>query len=214
MAMRPVFVPQKIGPRLVESIPVDFQWHSGMAPIQKRKNVTSLHQAALKLGIANILEISSKSDDRIGQRLSAFSLKISLMNQSLPLESVYQASKVFLHGGPFLDIFAMSPRDAKKDDRLRSSGNLVAFELEGKRFPLNPPTAFYDWIYIRSLLEHRAWIRENVKFNAFTDIEFNPQRSLNCQARAFAEYISLDERGLLEEAANEFDFFARLLPPV
>jgi hypothetical protein len=214
MATRPVFVPKEVGPRLVENIPVNFQWHSGMAPSQKKKNIVSLHQAASKLGISNILEISSKSDDRVGQRLSAFSLKITLGKESLPLESVYQASKVFHHGGPFRDILGMSPRDAKRDIRLKSSGNLIAFELEGKRFPLIPPTAFYDWIYIRSLFEHRIWIRENVRFDAFTDIEFNPQKSLNCQARAFAEYVSLDERGLLDKAVSEFEFFAHLLPAV
>lgn len=185
-----------------------------MAPSQKKKNIASLHQAAALLGISNILEISSKSEEKVGQRLSAFSLKITLSKKSFPLESVYQASKVFHDGGPFRDILEMSPREAKTDNRLKSSGNLVAFEMEGRRFPLVPSTAFYDWIYIRALFEHRRWIRENVKFDAFTDIEFNPQKSLNCQARAFAEYISLDERGLLDDAVNKFEFFSQLLPAV
>ena len=42
--------------------------------------------------------------------------------------------------------------------------------------------------------------REILKYDAFTDIEFNPLKSVNCQAKACALYVSLYKRGLLDKA--------------
>lgn len=36
-------------------------------------------------------------------------------------------------------------------------------------------------------------------YRAFSDIAFNPERSINCQAYAAALYVSLCERGLLTD---------------
>ncbi|MDW9231752.1 hypothetical protein C7S15_5898 [Burkholderia cepacia] len=36
-------------------------------------------------------------------------------------------------------------------------------------------------------------------YRAFSDIAFNPERSINCQAYAAALYVSLHERGLLKD---------------
>jgi len=36
-------------------------------------------------------------------------------------------------------------------------------------------------------------------YRAFSDIAFNPERSINCQAYAAALYVSLYERGLLTD---------------
>jgi hypothetical protein len=80
MANRPIFVPCCKGSNLVEERVFDFKWASGFAEIQKKKNISSLHSEAKRYGINNILEISTKSDEEIGRRLSAFSLKIKLYN--------------------------------------------------------------------------------------------------------------------------------------
>jgi hypothetical protein len=37
-------------------------------------------------------------------------------------------------------------------------------------------------------------------YDAFTDIEFNPERSINCQAYSLALYKALQERNILSEA--------------
>ena len=84
----------------------------------------------------------------------------------------------------------------------------------GQSYPLSPKNAFYDWLYIQSLEEHADWIRENVLYEAFTDIEFNPKKQVNCQARAFAEYLSLLNRGKLTDAATDFDSFSMMLDAV
>lgn len=214
MAHRPVFLPDFEGPSLVQERVFDFQWASGFAEVQKKKNISALHEAAKRRGITKILEISSKSAEKIGKRLSAFSLQIDIGEQKFPLESVYQGSKSFERGGPFTEIFHMIPRDAKRFIRKLSYGNLIGFVLEGKHYPLSPKNAFYDWLYIRSLAGHADWISKNVDYNAFTDIEFNPAKQVNCQARAFAEYLSLLRKAKLNEAAEDFDTFAAMLRTV
>ena len=162
MASRPVFVPNYQDGRLVEERYFDFRWAPGFAEVQKKKNTQTLHQKARENGLGKVLEISSKSNAKVGQRLSAFSLKIEIDDEQYPLESVYQGSKVFDLNGPFPEIFTYSPREAKKFIRENQRGNIIAFELEGIRYPLSPKNAFYDWLYIRSLVDHVDWISENI----------------------------------------------------
>jgi hypothetical protein len=78
MAERPVFVPTTTGSQLVQEVQVCFPWHPGLAPSQKKKNVFELHHAALAHGLGPLLEISSKSELEVGQKLSAFHLKIEV----------------------------------------------------------------------------------------------------------------------------------------
>lgn len=214
MATRPVFVPQKKDKLLILEVPIDFKWNPGMAASQKKKNIIALHAAAKSRGLDRLLEISSKSEDEIGRRLSAFSLKLQVGNREIFLECAYQGSKVFRHGGPYTDLFMLSPREAKKDPRLRSTGELIGFEFEGEQFPLSPKNAFYDWLYIRTLFPHRSWISGNVSYQGYSDIEFNPAKSINCQARAFAELVTLANKGQLERVRGDFFYFVGLLPPV
>lgn len=214
MATRPVFIPNLDGVLLAQERFFEFNWASGFAESQKKKNVVALHAAAKRTGIKNILEISSKSEDKVGRRLSAFSLKIELNGYDYPLESVYQGAKVFELRGPFPEIFDFEPREAKRFIRELSYGRLLGFELEGKRYPLSPKNAFYDWLYIRALAGHSAWIEDNIHYDGYTDIEFNPEKQVNCQARAFAEFKSLAARSKLDAAVTDFDYFASILPSI
>lgn len=214
MATRPVFIPLKEGSALVLERNFEFPWAPGFAEVQKKKNVHALHEAAKRAGLNNILEISTKSDLELGRRLSAFSLKLDIDGVKYPLESVYQSAKVFRKSGPFPDAMQMPPRDAKRFIRENASGDLIGFHLLDKDYPIIPKNAFYDWLYIRSLVDHSEWIRDKIKFSGFTDIEFNPEKQVNCQARAFAEFLSLQRRSVLNEAAKDFDFFASMLSPI
>lgn len=209
MAERPIFVPHVSGPCFVSEVPVAFKWNPGMAPTQKQKNVRALHEAATSRGLTHLLEVSSKSDREIGKRLSAFHQKVELSDgRIVPLECAFQASKVFERGGPYLDLLEVSPRDAKRDLRLKDSGKLLRFELEGKVFPLSPKSVFYDWLYAKSIFVEREWLRRLSKIDGFTDIEFNPEKSVNCQARACAFFVALEGRGLLDHAMASFDKFS------
>lgn len=211
MASRPVFIPDFSDQNLFRELLVEFDWSGGFAEVQKKKSIKALHEAAIKKGLFKILEISSKSDQEIGRRLSAFSLKYHINGRAFPLESVYQGSKVFEKCGPFNEIFEYEPKEAKKFIRNLNCGKLKEYRLQGISYPLSPSNAFYDWLYIRSLIDHAEWIENNVKFEAFTDIEFNPAKQLNCQARSFAGYLSLLKKNKLSKASSNFDYFCSML---
>ncbi|MGR3914546.1 MAG: hypothetical protein OD918_08515 [Gammaproteobacteria bacterium] len=200
MANRPVFIPVTEADHLLEVMPVDFSWNPGFSPAQKKKNVAALHHAAAKIGLAPLLEVSTKSDARLGMRLSAFSLKIETTIGKITLEAAYQGSKVFEKGGPYADIYAMDAKSAKQDPRIRNSGALMHFDFFGARWPLAPQTAFYDWLYLTCLQPHQEFLKRLRDYKGFTDIEFNPQKSVNCQARACALLVSLLGRGALDDA--------------
>ena len=57
-----------------------------------------------------------------------------------------------------------------------------------------PETAFYDWLYINAILQHKEYIQSILTYQAFTDIEFNPQKSISCQANSAALFVSLFNR--------------------
>lgn len=50
-----------------------------------------------------------------------------------------------------------------------------------------------------------------MKYDGFTDIEFNPEKSINCQARAAALFVSLSRRGLLELAMTSIDNYIKII---
>lgn len=203
MAERPVFIPVLEGDTLVRTIYASFPWSPGMSASQRQKSADSLHAAAVCLpGVSRVLEVSSKSREDLGVALSAFNLTFRTLkkDQVFCVECAYQGSKVFELGGPYRDLFFVSAREAKRDPRLTASGRLVGFQFFGVDWELEPMTAFYDWLYINALAKHHL-LNENLSnYSAFTDIEFNPERSVNCQAYSVALYVSLRQRGLLSAA--------------
>lgn len=211
MAERPVFIPSKSGGQLVREIAFSFKWHSGFAVVQKQKNIAGLHEAAAHRGYSPLLEVSTKSLDRLGQRLSAFNLRVGVPGYGdIPLECAYQGSKVFERSGPHQDLYLVEPRAAKRDSRVRDSGRITGFRFGDIEFPSDPKTAFYDWLYSRAIFPHRDYLTRLNAFAGFTDIEFNPSRSLNCQARACAIFVAMAQRGVLADAQDPDRFVALL----
>jgi hypothetical protein len=214
VAERPIFVPALKGTRLVAEVPVSFRWHGGMAASQKKKNIVELHASAAARGLSPLLEVSTKSDEKLGQRLSAFNLKVPLEETEIPFESAYQGSKVFSNGGPYTDLYDVDPREAKKDPRIRDSGSIIGFRFHEIDFPTYPKTAFYDWLYLNAVYPHREFLKKHLApYKGFTDIEFNPERSLNCQARSCATFMALDAKALLDKCTQSFDAFIKVLEP-
>lgn len=198
MATRPIFIPFTEGKRFVQEVPLEFEWNPGLAPSQKRRNIVALHEAASRKGLAPILEVSTKSMQRLGENLSAFNLPVELDDGTfIPLECAFQGGKIFSNGGPFTDIYSMTSREAKRDERLKSSGAIIRFKFEGFEFPNEPRTAFYDWLYLRALSAQREHLEELSRFAGFSDIEFNPGKSINCQARSCALFIAMERKGIL-----------------
>lgn len=203
MAKRPVFVPESEGVRLVRELSYEFSWNPGFAPVQKKKNIDALHAAAAQHGCSPLLEVSTKSSEALGQRLSAFNLKVQTDDYGdIPLECAFQGSKVFERGGPFTDLYATDSRAAKRDPRLRGSGSLIGFNFEGQEFPLEPKTGFYDWLYIRAIHPHREFLQRLEIYAGFTDIEFNPTKSINCQARSCATFVAMLKKGILDASVR------------
>ncbi len=207
MAKRPVFIPLSTLDHLVEEIQIDFKWNPGFAVVQKKKNITALHQAAYDKKLFPILEVSTKSEELLGQRLSAFSLKINTQIGKISIESAFQGSKVFERGGPYIDIYEKDSRSAKQDGRLQQSGKLVSFNYFGEKWRLAPKTAFYDWLYLSALHPHQEYLRKLYQYQGLTDIEFNPARSINCQARTCALLVSLLKLNMLDEALKSQEHF-------
>lgn len=201
MAERPVFIPETKGSRLVREQSFEFSWNPGFAPVQKKKNIQALHAAAASHGLSPLLEVSTKSDEELGQRLSAFNLKVGTDDfGQIPLECAFQGSKVFERGGPYTELYAVDGRTARKEPRIRDSGSLISFNFEGREFPLEPKTGFYDWLYIRAIHQHRDYLQRLNWYAGFTDIEFNPAKSINCQARSCATFVAMMKKGILDEA--------------
>ncbi|WOY03688.1 DarT1-associated NADAR antitoxin family protein [Dickeya fangzhongdai] len=215
MAVRPVFIPTLSGSILSVTKDFDFLWSSGMARVQKQKSIRALHAAANAQGLDSILEISSKSEDELGVALSAFNLRIRTkkLAKEFTVESAFQASKVFEHGGPYVDLLYKESMDSKKDIRLKESGNLMGFRFYNTTWSLIPRTAFYDWLYLSALNQNKKLAKHLLNFDGFTDIEFNPQKSINCQARAAALYVSLTKRHMLEEVLSTQEKFLSILSP-
>ena len=213
MAERPIFVPSPETPDLVKEIFCQLEWNSGFAPIQKKKNIAALHASAAKRGFAPLLEVSTKSDSPLGQHLSAFNLKVRAWEfGEIPMECAFQGSKVFERGGPYTDLYTIPDvKDARHDHRLHKSGRLVGFSFEGKSFPLEPKTAFYDWLYINAISPSWKQFSALKQYAGYTDIEFNPYRSINCQARSCALFVTLVLKGVLESAITSPDAFVELL---
>ncbi len=214
MANRPIFTPDFNRFPYVETVDIEFKWHPGFAKSQMQKTILSLHDAAEKQGIAPILEISRKSASRLGVSLSAFNLPLETPSgQKMSVECAYQGSKVFENGGPYRNLYSVSSRSAKTDERLQNSGELITFNFCGEDFPIEPKTAFYDWLYITALYQKKKDLMQELEvFQGFSDIVFNPNRSLNCQARAAASFVSLSKNGLIDEQKfNDKDYYLALL---
>jgi len=210
MANRPVYMP-KLDSIGVVVKDVDFTWFPGMSKSQKQKSIQSLHKAANELGMSTILEISSKSEEDIGVSLSAFNLMIKTkQSKSFSVETAFQSSKVFEKGGPYIDLLDKTSKEAKKDIRLKESGNLINFLFFKESFPLKPRTYFYDWLYINALHQSKELSKNITSFNGFTDIEFNPKKSINCQAYSAALYVSMFHNSLdnLKKIRTPKDFLS------
>ena len=144
---------------------------------------------------------SSKSSKEIGVRLSAFNLKYSseYLKKTVSVETVFQAAKVFEgEETPNVEIMNMNPNEAKSYIKTKQSRKLKKFILGDIEFGLEPKTFFYDWLYINALLQNKNLIEELLDYDAFTDIEFNPQKSINCQAKSAALFVGLVKQGSID----------------
>ncbi len=206
MAIRPFFMISDS--EIFKEDNCEFTFYTGFALSQKQKSIESLHEQILKkYSNAKILEVSRKSENPLGIALSAFNLTLPINNNEYPIENIFQSSKVFSNGGPYQDLLYVHPREAKRDERLKTSGKLISFELNSNIWEIEPKTLFYDWLYIHALYRNKKLINEIIQYDTFTDIEFNPKKSFNCQARSVAIFVSLYKKGLIKSYLYDKNLF-------
>lgn len=212
MATRPVFEVCESAPYFNEKM-TEFKFYSGFSPAQKKRSMESLQQAYLLSEPGKrVLEISRASDNPLGDALSAFNLMITPKNgKPYSVECAFQAAKVFENGGPYTDLLHGSSKQAKTDPRIRESGNIIGFRLWNMDFSSEPKTFFYNWLYHMALNTHPELYENLLEYDAFTDIMFTPGRSLNCQARSAAIFVSLYRIGKLEEALRSQEDYLRVV---
>ena len=216
MAKRPIFIVSEDPNFLFIEKEIEFEWFAGLSVSQKQKSINSLHNSASLSGYNKILEVSTKSEDAIGNKLSAFNLSFPMSDGTLiHLESAFQGSKIFENGGPYTDLYSIKPFDVKKDERISKEHEIKGFKFDGNDWDSEPKTAFYDWLYINAVfknIENNANEYQKIlDYNAFTDIEFNPLKSINCQARSCAVFVSLYKQNILEIALESKDSFLEIL---
>lgn len=211
MAQRPVFESTINAPYYKVHYP-EFTFYSGFSISQKQKSINSLHSSFKSSNPdKSILEISTKSCEAIGVALSAFNLKLHHANRAVSVECAFQSSKVFENGGPYTDLLYKTSLEAKRDERLRASGQITNFKYQGIEYPLTPTTYFYNWLYINALAQNKTLANSLCNYDAFTDFEFNEKKSINCQAMAAAIYVGLYKAGLLDAALNNRTSFLEIV---
>ena len=133
------------------------------------------------------LEISSRSSDRLGRDLSAMNLPAAGDPHGRSVEAVYQAAKCYGDGGPDTRL-SRSGYEAKHHDReRRRQGPLAGFQHEGRQWPPETGSAFYDWLWTRSALRHcgHGVVERLQRYEGFTD-QFHRPGAVACQAKTAA----------------------------
>ena len=205
--------------RFYDEVRVEFEYFNGFALVQKQKSIKSFHKA-IESQFKNfkVLEISTKSPEILGKHCSAFNLKLECEKLGeRALECVFQSSKVFEYKGEekrFKEIlYEDNAREGKRCIKefleQHKGARLTHFEFEGQKYPLEPASAFYDFIYIQALKQLKDK-DELLKYDIFTDIEFNDKKQINCQARSCAIYVGLKRAKKLDEYLKSFNKFKEI----
>ncbi|SJN19491.1 hypothetical protein [Psychrobacter sp. JB385] len=206
---RPVFMPRVNSDNLVKTDMVRFERHVGFASRQKKKSINDMHQVIRKkYGFSHVLELSSKSGNKLSFLLSPLSLKLTNEDGSqYSVENAFQSSMIFEDGGPYTDLLSAPPRQARKDERLMTSGELIGYNYLGMEWSVEPLTTFYDWLYVNALKQNPQLHEEVMQYQAFTDLEFNPKKRIHCAAYALAMFVALNKRELLDNVEDPMTFF-------
>ena len=187
MAIRPIYISTGIPEKPFIKKDIEFVWVKGMSKSQKMKRRDSLHNAIAKTKLYpmnEVLEISTKSNIELGINLSALNLTVKFSSgNEIPVEKIYQSSKV-----------------------LDENGKIIEFKYNNTVFEKDPYSMYYDYIYMLGLYMHKEYHEELAKYSIFTDIEFNPNKMLNTQARAAAIWNTLYKNDVTDiiESRDEF----------
>lgn len=211
MATRTICFPISGYPYCKEQ-PVTFTWIKG----SKRQNIRAVHDAVHTTDPdVSILEVSSASVQPEGEAVSSLRLLLRLdsVAQDVPISTVFEAAKVFEHGGPFADLLTCEPPKVHKDTRLRTNGELLRYSLEGNEYPVEPyPDSFFEWLYCRALKQFPEKAAQLSRYNAFSDIAAaaDSKKYYGDSSRAAAIYVGLAAAGKLSCIDSYESFIAEV----
>lgn len=221
MAKRFVYVPLPRAP-YVKAVEVTFRWEPGMAMSQRQKSSANFHEVLRKINPnARVLECSRAGLVELGVSLSAFNLPY-FEGEGMTVENVYQGSKVFKPKSTGEEIwlnnlYRVDSMQAKSEPLLTDKNyKLVEFRLldEQNIFEPNPRYAFYNYIYIKSLMAFvtREMVEELAGYQAFTDtmLKWHDGKVTSCQAHATAQFVGMLKCGVLEEYMSDKEKFLSL----
>lgn len=84
---------------------------------------------------------------------------------------------------------------------------LKDFNCLVKYYSAEPVAFFYDWLHISALKQNDVLASKLENYDIFTDIEFNPNKSLSCQASTVAMFLNLKKAKILNSATETSDRF-------
>lgn len=183
---------------------IEFEWIGGFAHSQKIRRLAKFREKLPKNIIDKHIEVSSGSDTVYGKNLSAFNLKYSSGDlKGYTVESVYQGSKIFTSGGPYQELYNRPSIVAKKDSRIRVNDPMIGFQLWDDDWPLIPPTGFYNYLYFLALIQNYELITAASTFEFFSDLEFNHEKAISCQAESLAIFFALHRQNKVNEILQD-----------
>lgn len=203
----------------IEERNYNFEWFMGCSVAQLRRSIRALHKEIRNSGYGKIIEVSTKSEDEIGRKLSPLNLMVCIDDESLPMESYYQGSKVFDDNGCKIKLSECEHilpwktkqfiRETVKERNLK----LVEFDFKGNKFDLSSKGMCFDYIYILGLIQNESLGDYIMNYEVFTDLMFKKETGIGCQARSCALYKYLRTNGLLEnfiKNPHEFKYIYNL----
>lgn len=184
MANRPIYISTGNIHNPYTEDHINFEWTPGYSYKQKEKRRESLKkEIEKKYDIDKWLEVSTISDKDIGKKLSALNLKLTLTdNKKYSVESIYQVSKVY------------------------ENNQIVKFKFRNKEFENTPYGMYYDYLYMIALYQNKEYHNLINNYYLFTDLFFNPNKSINTQARAIAIFKTLYDSNYLDILENTDSF--------
>lgn len=158
--------------------------HSTKNNIDKKKAINSIERKLEKLEGKEInhLDINIRNPNPLARKLAPYHISLG----DCKVESIYQASKMFDAGGPYLDLERKPVAKAMNDPRIQNSGNVIDIFYDGEYWG-NDREFFYDYLYILAAKESidNEELKNLLKYDYFTDVESKYSAEKN-PARAVA----------------------------
>jgi len=148
-----------------------------------------------------------------GVSLSAFNLMLPFSDKpdkAIAVEVLYQGCKCF-DGKPRSDSdrFDLDSRSARaRAANLDAQQVFTGWYYKDSFAGLSSGTMFYDLLYLTALIYNEDLLKVLLRYDCFTDIEFNPKKSFACQARTAALAVSAESmeikvNGLVKQIAAQ-----------